>query len=521
MKTIAALFLFFISLQGRTNVLTENFLTTKQKSNSTAVWNFVTGSIHPTLRIDGYQTLTSPVTSADFDVGDGSDGPFNISTYAHFGTVVSQTITINTLVHPALKFSSFQLDSGYTLTAINGPLIIYSLSTVQIDGTIDCSGGDGTAATGAVGGNGGTGFCGGLSGGNGGNATASGGSGLPLSGSVSGGGGGVYAGAAPGAGGGGGGSYSGNPGVAGANSAGPPTNTGGSAGNGVGGDNPDFTILNGSPGGGGGSGSNTEGGGGGGAGGGTVVIHAVGNITISVSGFILSRGGNGGGANSGGGGGGGAGGSVKMFTPVNLHLDTGTDVDVNSGLGAVPVVANAGDGGDGSFGRTWDNSATFSGSGSESNGSSLLSLGTVEYTTAAEMVESKSYDTESTLAQFQSITSVPASPDISFEVAGSNDNFVSDDSGWQPAAALASLNKKRYVKFRMTLTNSNAAVPTQVNEVLINYDPGVKEDFQFKSGCGRINGPSSPSAGWIALLLCLMPVAVSIRLKTVGAQNKN
>lgn len=524
MKTLAALFIFLIALHGQTAVITENFLTAEQKdASTTAVWNTALGVVHPTLKINGYQAIAGPIVSSDLSVGDGSDGSFNVSTYANFGTVVGNTITINTLDHPVLEFTNFQLDSGYTLTAINGPLVIYSLSTVVINGTINCSGGNGSPAVGDTGGVGGIGRCGGQNGGRGGDDQASGSGGLPLAGIVSGGGGGSYVGAALGAGGGGGGSYSGNPGVVGDNSAAPATNTGGTAGNGLTGANPDFTILNGSPGGGGGSGSDTEGGGGGGAGGGTVIIHAVGNVTVANTGFILAVGGNGGGANGGGGGGGGAGGSVKIFTAGNLHLDVGTDVDVNAGLGAVPAIGNAGNGGDGTFGRTWSNYSTFSGAGSESHASSLLSLGVIEYTTASRVAVSKIYDTSSTLAQFQSISATPASPDIVLEISGSNDSFVADDTGWLAPAAIASINKKRYVKFRMTLTNSNAAVPTQLDEVQINYTPGIKEDFQFKSGCGLVKAvpPPSSTSGGMIFLLCLLPFIVSLHLKTISTQNKN
>lgn len=525
MKTTAVFFVLLISWQTKAAVITESFLTTQNKESSTAVWNTATGFVHPTLKINGYQAIAGPVTSGDFSVGDGSDGSFNVSTYANFGTVAGNVITINALDHSTLNFTNFTLDSGYTLTAINGPLIIHSLSTVVINGTINCSGGNGSAATGALGGAGGIGRCGGSNGGRGGNDNTSGTGGLPLTGLVSGGGGGSFIGAALGSGGGGGGSYSGNNGVIGTNSASPATNTGGAAGSGATGANHDFTILNGSPGGGGGSGSGTssEGGGGGGAGGGTVVIHAVGNVTISNTGFILARGGNGGTANDGGGGGGGAGGSVKVFTAGNLHLDTGTDIDVNAGAGAVTVTGNAGDGGAGAFGRTWSNYSAFSGSGSESHASSLLSLGTIQYNTASQVAVSKMFDTSSTLAEFQSISASPASPDIVIEVSGSNDGFISDNSGWLPSTSIATLNKRRFLKFRITLTNSNATTPTQIDDVQINYAPGIKEDFQFKSGCGRIGGlpPPTSSSSLTIFLLCLLPLLISMRLKTVRTQKKN
>lgn len=523
MQFCTFLFFLLISLRIYADVITEDFSTVANKESSTAVWNFATGDIHPTLQITNYQAPAQPVIPATgFDVGDGSHGAFEPSTYANFGTLIGSTLIIDANVFPVLKFTRFQLDNGYTLTSVNGPLIIYSLSTVTIDGIILCSGTNGAAASGALGGAGGAGRCGGSNGGTGGNAAQSGSSGLPFAGAVSGGAGGNYTGVAPGGGGGGGGAYAGNPGGIGANSV-PATNTGGLGGNGVGGANHEFTILNGSPGGGGGSGSDTEGGGGGGGGGGTVVIHAVGDVNISVTGAILATGGNGGGANTGGGGGGGGGGSVKIFTPANLNLAAGIDVDVTGGAGAVPAVANAGDGGIGSFGRTWDMSSTFTGAGSESHGSGLLSLGTIEYVTTAQNVISKSYDTHSSLAIFLSVTANPASPDVVFEMAGSNDDFSSDNSGWLNIALISLLEKKRYIKFKMTLTNSNALVPTKISDVIINYDSGVKENFIFKSGCGVISKTPPTSRSLLIIIisiLLLLPIAIAVKLKLSSARLK-
>ncbi len=509
--------LLFKSLPALSNTLTEDFTTSLQKDSGTAVWNFDSGIVHPSLQVTNYQAPAQATTSAAFDVGDGSHGIFDTTTYANFGTVVGSIITIDATLFPILKFSRFHLQAGYTLTSINGPLIIYSLGNVIIDGVIDCNGQTGGAASGINGGAGGIGRCGGRSGGVGGNATASGSSGLPTTGTVTGGNGGTYIGAAPGAGGGGGAAYAGNPGANGQNST-PATNTLGAGGSGVAGANHEFTILNGSPGGGGGSGSNTDGGAGGGGGGGTVVIHAVGDVTLSASGFILAIGGNGGTANSGGGGGGGGGGSVKIFTPKQLTLTSGTPIDVSGGTGSIPAIANAGDGGAGSFGRTWDISSTFSGAGSESHASGLISMGTVEYVVNSEFVISKSYDTQSTVAKFQSVTIGPASGSVQVEVAGSNDNFNTDVSGWLLESQMSQLEKKRYFKFRLTLNNSNPVVPVQVDSLSVNYDSGLVEDFQFKSGCAMITTNSLPSQPPLNLFmigsLLLMPILVSLRLRS-------
>jgi hypothetical protein len=467
---IFILILLTAVFEVKADVLTENFSTLTQKNSATAVWNIGLGIVHPGLQVSNYKVVGFPaVPLANFSVGDGSDGPFSPATYANFGTVSGSTITVNANTHPALNVTSFQLANGSTLTAINGPLIIYSQTTVQIDGTINCDGAPGIPGT-VSGGAGGPGFCGGGTGGNGGNSATSGLSANPVAGSVTGGHGGVYSGIGGGAGGGGGGAFAGNDGSSGLNSS-PATNTGGAGGSGSAGANHDFTVLDGSPGGGGGSGSNTEGGGGGGGGGGTVVIHAVGNVTISATGLILARGGPGGASLSGGGGGGGGGGSVKIFTAGNLELNTGTDVDVTGGVGGTPVSGTAGAGGTGSYGRTWLNYSTFSGTGSESNPSLLQQVGVIEYNTVSQTVVSNSYDVSSTTVLYNSVSTDTTSADIGIEVAGSTDNFSTNDTGWLPLSNLSTLNSHRYFKFRVTLINSNATVPTTFSSLNVDYNP--------------------------------------------------
>lgn len=524
-----------MSSQG--NIISEDFSTVLKKESSTAVWNFELGVIHPTLQIKDYQfVFMGPTFTAPIDVGDGSHGAFEPTTYANFGSVIGNVITVDANVFPVLKLTRFQLDSGYTLTSINGPLIIYSLSTVIIDGTILCSGTNGSAASGASGGAGGIGRCGGFNGGAGGNSTAGGSAGSSPANLVSGGGGGGTNVGATGSGGGGAGSYSTTSGGDGINSVGS---------GGLSSANDDFTIFNGSPGGGGGSGSNTQGGGGGGGGGGTVVIHAVGNVTLSATGFVLALGGNGGGANTGGGGGGGGGGSIKIFTAGIMYIETIVRVDVTEGSFGV-AGGGGGNGGLGSFGRTWLPYSIIPGGGSESHISALTAPGTIEYVTTTQTVISKSYDTQSNFTEFSSITGSPTNSDFTFEISGSRDNFVTDDTGWLNATQISGINNKRYIKYKMTLTNSNAALPTTVSAVFINFNvlsdpnvatPIVKEMFKFKSGCGSVNWANwanSPpvKSDFILLnrllsflllfLLLLFPlfIAMKLRLKTFRSDQK-
>lgn len=493
--------------------LTETFTTTSMKAEDGAVWNYELGKVHPTLKVTNWQVNNGdPPDSSDILVGDGSDGPFIPETFSQFGSVNGQTITIDASGGKILKVSKFHLPNNYTLTATGGPLVIYSLSTVEIDGTILCSGADASGPTPGVG------RCGGGHGGEGGAALASGLRGQPQTGSVNAGHGGAYNGLAHGAGGGGGGAYSLDPGLAGTDSNTPPTNIGGAGGQST----PDhaFTTPGGGAGGGGGSGSNAEAGGGGGGGGGMVIIHAVGGITVSSTGMILAHGGKGGDSNTGGGGGGGGGGSIRLMTAGRITLETGTPVDVTGGTGGAVVSANAGAGGSGGFGRTWLVYSTFGGTGSESHTTALWDPGVFQYSTGLpEKIVSKSYDTRSTLPAFDGVEVSPSSTGVTFRVAGSNDNFVSDDTGWLDLTQLSQLNHKRFVRFEMTITNTNPTTPTEVTGVSINFTPGVKNDFNFSSGCGSVGGfPMGTNGASLALILLLqlLPLGMVIYLRGAG-----
>ena len=499
------------SLVANAGVFSEDFNSISQKDSSTLVWNYQLGYLHPQLQISTYSDGIQPVASSTtVSVGDGSDGVFDSTTYTNFGTVIGNQITIDASQFPVLNVSRFHLDSTKTLSVINGPLVIRSLSTVLIDGTIDCTGGNGSVNSGAAGGAGGIGKCGGRNGGTGGGSGSNGLNGA--AGSANPGSAGSFANVGdPGSGGGGGGGFRdhfGQPGdAAGAN-------TGGTGGAQLVNIDHGFFILDGSAGGGGGSGSVAEGGGGGGAGGGTVLIHAIDDVTISATGSILADGGNGGSANFGGGGGAGAGGNVKVFTTGAYTNDT--IISVNPGSPGVPTNPTSGDGGQGSRGRTWIRANAFPGSGTETDGNTLAVEGSLGYVSGTvQTATSKSFDTTSEYVIYQSATANPADPDVILQVAGSSDNFASDDSGWINASAISTLSKKRYIKFRININNSNFNNPTTVDDVTITYTiQDSQENFTFKSsGCGIVKTPPPNNLNWILCLMLLIPLLIALRLR--------
>ncbi len=141
------------------------------------------------------------------DLGDGSDGEFNTSTYANFGTVSSGLIILNTDTKSVYNFTNFILASGYVIQPIGSrPLIIKSLQDVIIaaNAGIRCSGYAGADTNMVTNTAGGEGRCGGARGGNGtiGATGSTGSSGGP---NTTGGAGGRNHASDPGGGGGGGG----------------------------------------------------------------------------------------------------------------------------------------------------------------------------------------------------------------------------------------------------------------------------------------------------------------------------
>jgi len=521
MKSLAAILIIFLftlaaGAQSTTISLSENFNSTTfwDQANSTLVWNPYFHMLHTPLEIS-YTWNANIEDSNDASVGNGQDGAFDVGTYASFGSVVGNTLTINTNVHPVLQVTYFNLASGWTIQGIgSNPLWIKSMGPATISGLINCNGDDGqpsdfvtTSAT-----IGGSGHCGGGNGGNGGFFGAAATAGAS--------GGGTTTGGAPGnqgnigAGGGGGGGYRGS-------AVGQPTAgvAGGAAAGGAGTCQPDpkFTVfgvgVGGGGAGGGGGGYDTVGlsrGASGGAGGGVVRITAVGDITVNAGGKIWTKGGTGGGATGGahgGGGGGGAGGGIWLQSAGNI-VDNGTiDAGVHSGApdgnnaGVVPGGAN---GGTGSDGRTWLTlDADTASPPSETPQSELLTFyapfheGIIHFSVAGAgyVGQSLSYDSGNTAplySAFSMVSSLPGTATASILIAGSNDNFVSDNTGFLPATSLTSFAGKRFFKFKITLVQDSTLIPastaSSVTAVNTTYIGHVQTSFQFTQSCGYIAG---------------------------------
>lgn len=511
MKAVAAFIFCFVSAGAFAAEVRETFESRATFSTGTAIWNHALGKIHPSLLVVNYGPGG---TSKAFDVGDGSHGAFgpdsaSLARFSVNGDVSGNIVRLDTALYPVLKVTSFHLPLGWRLEPVGpNPLVIYSLSDVIVEGEIWCHGRDGDNGVGATPGQGGEGRCGGQAGGDGGALSTAGQDGADAHATVLGGVGGDFAGAAnPVSGGGGGGWNTVQP-----TPASDVTATGGLAGQSA--NDPEFLNLLGGAGGGGGSGTAAVAGGGGGAGGGLVIIHAVRDFNIgtaptSLTGFIYVNGGNGGDASAGGGaGGGGGGGGIQVLVggTINIYNNDGSGASQgNNGTGGTNGTDNGGTGG---LGRSWWASVAYNGIGYYTPAEeATFAIGNVEFSNAAQTVETSVLDLANNFVRLNSLTVLPASTDFLLQIAGSSDNFVSDDSGW--TTNLGVLSRKRYVKLRLTLTATNVNTPDMADTVTLDYSPGDREDFAFKAaGCGRVDGSGGGGMqiGLHLVLLFVLPL---------------
>ena len=515
MKRIAlSVILALSAAESRALTITDGFSSRAGYASGTAVWNQELGKIHPSLEVVNFKFGYTPADALAIDVGDGSHGPFDNSTYASFsvgGVTPGNVITIDTTIYPELKVTKFELDKNWYIETVGpNPLVIRSLSHVRILGEIRCSGEDGGDAVGATGGAGGLGHCGGHNGGAGGAALNSGSDGLPFAGSMTGGKGGDYV-PLSFVGGGGGGAWS---------SVAPSDGPNGSLSGGQAGaysPDPEFLTIDGGGGGGGGSGDGTAGGGGGGGGGGVVRIFAVGDLDFgspveTAVGFIFVNGGNGGDSPSAGPGGGGGGGSVQIFVGggLNFYNTSPSASEASSGSGGSGGAAGA----QGGLGRSWFGSGL--GKGGPGNYSPSeefpVNQSDVNYVQAQQAVVTTIYDLGSTNRRMTDMALSPVLlPDLTLEVAGSNDGFAADDTGWQTTAA--AIAGKRFVRFQIKITATDPVAPAMVDSMSATFSVSSIDLFSFRSaGCGSLKD-GRESAIHILPVLFMFLIFVGLKIQ--------
>jgi hypothetical protein len=521
-RLASALILIILSGRAFATTVTESFTSNANKGSGAMVWNIARQELHPPLLVTGYDR-GSGSESYPFSVGDGSLGAFTAE--AHYralscATVTGSEISINTDACQDLQFTVFHLQSGWTIRPVGSkPLRIRSHSSVRVDGIIDCSGDNGTAATSSVitSVDGAIGRCGGGSGGTSvlpNVAPAAVNRGEAGGALVTGGGGGLVQSATGGVGGGGGGSYVKN--FAGGSDS--PDATGGrndsavaqaNVGSNHRDDAFDDDIDGAGSGGGGGSGyelgmsAGNSSGASGGAGGGSILIYAVGDVNIV--GSILADGGNGGSVTSprrGGAGGGGAGGSILIMTVGDILIDNGT-VSAQGGFGGSAF--STASGGNGDWGRTWlvekDGYADFNGS-PESPETKLNSPGDVRFETGVTYtVVSAAIDLGNSKPKM--IDSVATVADLgasvlSYEISFGASSADASLSNHALPSTYAGTEVGRFGQFKIEIQNLDGLTPVRITEVNFEFDGFKQDEFEFAGTCASV-GPillGASGSGW-------------------------
>lgn len=491
-----AVFVTSVGTLSKAVTLTDDFSQNTFNLTGTAVVNLSTGKLHPNLQVYQWQSTAGPSKfDTNIDVGTGRHGSFRLATYQSFsvgGDVSGNIIRIDTDTNSDLNFTDFTLDAGWSIIPVGTQaLVIRSQSDISIHGSILCNGASGQAAvvdpTQVR--SGGSGACGGGNGGNGGVgggapvAATVGSNGVAVASSVSGGGG---ASVADGSGGGGGGGFNTGAQAPTAATGATPGTIGTSLLDGG------FTKFGAGTGGGGGSVLAGSGSGGGG-GGGMIKLIAANNLTISATGLVKANGGAGGaGGANGGGGGGGSGGSIQVLSGNTLTID-----GVVEALGGSGGASGSGNGGNGGKGRIWttDTVGSFGGAGSiDPSASGLVDLGVIRYQTGSFQMQSASQATSGSFAKNFAVSAVeqnPSSGSLAIELAGSTSDFLSDDTGFQPAGSFSILEKSKQIKARLTLTNNDLVNPYELDSLSISYDRGSAPEFNYQGGCGLIRNFSN------------------------------
>ncbi|MGZ3723940.1 MAG: hypothetical protein ACXVA9_13445, partial [Bdellovibrionales bacterium] len=213
-------------------------------------------------------------------------------------------------------------------------------------------------------------------------------------------------------------------------------------------------------------------------------------------------------------------GSIQLFTGGLLNFYNSDAIGASQAL-AGPGGTNPGGaiGATGGMGRSWISTSIYTQSSGVYNPIEApggVNSGLIEYTKVPETITTRIFDTANNFANVNSLNLTPVSSDFLFEVAGSSDGFVSDNTGWTTNTAVVS--NKRYLKMRLSITSSNPTTPDMIDTAAITYSPGSPDNFTFQSaGCGRVDG--SPLSNLLFLMiapLLLMILKFKTKRKAAG-----
>jgi len=164
----------------------------------------------------------------------------------------------------------------------------------------------------------------------------------------------------------------------------------------------------------------------------------------------------------------------------------------------------------GAGGRSWLSANAYDYVGSyDPTEQSPIVAGQVQYSTANEYVDTVAVDMGDNTAQILSMAVTPSSADFTITLGGSDDNFVSDDTGFTTDVNVVS--HKRYIRMEISITASTPTVMSsgEISQATVDYTGGAVQtqlnNFQFQAaGCGRVDDVSTPKMNMLLLLLTPM-----------------
>lgn len=90
-------------------------------------------------------------------------------------------------------------------------------------------------------------------------------------------------------------------------------------------------------------------------------------------------------------------------------------------------------------------------------------------------------------------------------MAGSNDEFQADDTGYVPVTQLSRLNGKRYLRFKVEMQTTDRGITPSVLSLSLSYRDGGR-DFSFGvASCAGVGHSSRPTALFYWAFLGLIP----------------
>ena len=130
------------------------------------------------------------------------------------------------------------------------------------------------------------------------------------------------------------------------------------------------------------------------------------------------------------------------------------------------------------------------------NPGSVGGVGTTYYSVQSFTAISQAYDTQNSNPHYTSFSkteTLNAGDTITYEIAGSNDRFAADDTGFVSTSRITELNGKRYFRIRVVMQAASNTASPSVNSMQVNYDLNFAYSI---AGCARAHSAPGNGGPW-------------------------